>query len=188
MAKRSLPKVAIIILTYSQDKLLELCIRSIRKTAGYGEYQIFLVDNNSKNKIGGKIKKKFSGVKTIINKENYGFSKGNNIGIDIARKEYKPDYFLVLNDDTEFFQKDWLKKLVSISERENFGVAGCKLVYPDKSVQNAGGFLEGWKITKIMAIGKKEVKKVDHIMGAFMFVKREVMDKLRGFNEDYSPY
>jgi len=189
MDSGSQPRIAIVILTYSQGDLLEDCLKSLKKFTNYKNYRIFVVDNQSESKIGERIKKNFKEVRVIINDKNYGFSKGNNIGINIAKKEYNPDYFLILNDDTEFFQKGWLQKTLKVFEKDRkTGLVGCKLVYPDKRLQNAGGFLKGSNITRIQKIGKRETLEVDHVMGAFMLVKREVMDKLNGFDEDYSPY
>ena len=189
MAKDSEPKVAIIILTYSQDKLLDSCIDSIEDKTDYKNYKIFVIDNNSEKKIGDKIKKKFPKVRVVINDKNYGFSKGNNIGIDIARREYDPDYFLILNDDTETVQKNWLKKLIKIYDREkNLGILGCKLIYPDGKFQSVGGFVRGWQINLLKNLDKDQLIEVDHIMGAFMLIQRSAMDKLNGFDEDFSPY
>jgi len=187
--KKSSPKVAIIILTYSQGKLLGTCLESLKKFTKYKNYEVFVIDNNSQDKIGKRIKEKFPKINVKINDKNYGFSKGNNIGIDLAREKYNPDYFLILNDDTEFFQSNWLGGIINLAEKnKEVGVIGCKLVYPDKRMQNAGGYLKGLNITKIMEIGKKDFLDVDHVMGAFMFVRRETMDELGGFDEDFSPY
>ena len=182
-------KVAIIIPTYNQIKLLEKCLNSLHKITSYKNYKVYVVDDSGEGKIGKMIKRKFKDVEIVINKKNLGCSKTMNVGINISKKDYNPDYFLILNDDTEFFQKDWLKTLIVLLEKDKeIGIMGCKLVYSDKRMQNAGGFLEKWKISKLSEIGKDDLLDVDHIMGAFMLIKKEVVMKIGGFDEDFSPY
>jgi len=189
MKKNKERKVAMIIPTYNQIKLLEKCINSLKKTTSYKNYKIYVVDDSGEGKIGKEIKRKFKDVEVVINKKNLGCSKTMNVGVKTAKEEYNPDYFLILNDDTEVFQKDWLKNLIVLSEKDKeIGIMGCKLVYSDRRMQNAGGFLEKWKISKLSKIGKDDLLDVDHIMGAFMLIKKEVVRKIGGFDEDFSPY
>jgi len=183
------PKVAIIICTYNQEMLLKKCLSSLKSKTDYKKYKVFLIDDASKKKIGEKIKKNFKWVDITINKKNLGFSKSNNIGMKKALKEYNPDYVLLLNDDTEIIQKDWLKKMVEVGESDDkIGILGCKIIYPDKSLQNIGGYLKGWEITKISNFEKGEILDVDHIMGAFMLIKKEVIKKIGFLDEIFSPY
>lgn len=183
------PKVAIIICTYNQEKLLKKCLSSLKSKTDYKNYKIYLVDDSGKGEIGEKIKRKFSWVDVTINKKNLGFSKANNTGIKKALKKYNPNYFLLLNDDIEIVQKDWLKKIVEVGEKDNkIGILGCKIIYPDKSLQNIGGFIKRWKITKVTNFKKGEILDVDHIMGAFMLIKKEVIKKVGLLDEKFSPY
>jgi len=182
-------KVAIIICSYNQDKLLIECLNSLKKTK-YKEYKIFLVDDSGERLIANKLyfNKNYSHINFIINKDNLGFSKSNNIGIKKAIDTYNPDYFLLLNDDTEITNGNWLSKMIEVGESDkDIGVLGCKLIYPDGRLQHAGGNMEGWKIGRITEI-KKEIFEVDHIMGAFMLIKKEVINKIGLLDEIFSPF
>lgn len=182
-------KIAIIISTYNQEKLLEICIDSLVKKVKYKNYKIYLVDDSGFGKIGKNIKKKFKFVNVIINKKNLGFSKSNNLGITEAINNYNPDYFLLLNDDAEIIQGDCLKKMIKIGENDGrIGVLGGKIVYPDLSLQNMGGYLKGWEIKKETDENKKKIFEVDHVMGAFFMIKKEVIEKIGLLDEIYSPY
>lgn len=184
----SMKKVAIIILSYNQDVLLEKCLDSIRKKTDYSSYRVFLVDDASKINIGDKIKKKFPWIKVIINKNNLGFSKANNVGIKTGLRDYSPDYVLLLNDDTEIVQRNWLKKMVEIGESDNkIGILGCKIIYPDGSLQNIGGYIKGYEIVKLLK-AKNNIIDVDHVMGSCMLIKRQVIKKIGLLDEIYSPY
>jgi GT2 family glycosyltransferase len=181
-------KVAIIITTFNQELLLEKCLESIKEKTDYKNYKVFLIDDGSTNRIGSRIKKKFNWVDTTINSKNLGFSKANNIGIKKALRHYNPDYVLLLNDDAEVIQRDWLKNMIAKGEKdENSGILGCKIIYPDGSLQNMGGYIKGWEITKLLKTNKRLVE-VDHVMGAFMLIKRKVIEKIGLLDEIYSPY
>jgi len=183
------PKVAIIITTYNQEKLLEESLESLIKKTDYNNYKTYVVDDSGKGEIGYRIKKKFKWIEVIINKENKGFSGANNVGIKKALKEYNPDYFLLLNDDTEMINKNWLKEIIKVGESENkIGILGCKILYPDGSLQNLGGYLKKWKIDLELSEKKGGIFEVDHVMGAFLIIKKEVINKIGVLDEIYSPY
>ncbi len=182
------PKVAIIICSYNQNKLLEICLNSLKKTS-YKEYKIYFVDDSGKGKIGGEIKKRFKQVSIIINKENVGFSKSNNTGIKKAIQEYDPKYFLLLNDDCEIIDKLWLKKMIEVGESDKkMGILGCKIIYPNGNLQNIGGYLKKWEITKELNEKRNKVFEVDHVMGAFMLIKKEVVEKIGLLDTNYTPF
>lgn len=182
-------KVAIIICTYNQQKLLEESLESLRKKTSYKNYKTFVVDDSGKGEIGKDIEKRFRWVDVTINKINKGFSGANNVGIKKAIKEYNPDYILLLNDDIEIIEENWLKKMVEAGDKEKkVGIMGCKILYPDRSIQNMGGFLKGWKIDLDLDEKKKDSFEVDHVMGAFMIIKKEVIKKIGLLDEIYNPY
>lgn len=183
------PKVAIIISTYNQKKLLEESLESIKKNTTYKKYKVYVVDDSGNGEIGKEIKKKFKEINIIINKENKGFSGANNVGIREALKEYNPEYILLLNDDIEIIEKNWLKKIIDAGERDKqIGILGCKILYPDRSLQNMGGHIKGWRIELETNENKKNIFEVDHVMGAFILIKKEVIKKIGLLDEIYSPY
>lgn len=174
-------KVAIVISFYNNLENLAACINSLKKT-DYPNYKIFFV-NDSKG-----INIDFIGVETIKTSGHTGFSKAYNVGIREALK-WKPDYVLLLNDDTEVVDKNWLKDMVDVGERgKDIGILGCKLIYPDGSIQNIGGYIKGWQITKEMNHTIRKPFEVDHIMGSFMLIKKEVINKIGLLDEVYNPY
>src|SRR4051794_40929468 len=90
-------EVSVIIINYNTFSLTCKCIESIiNKTSGI-EFEIILVDNASTECDPDLFKKKFPFITLIKNKENSGFSRGNNTGIHSAKYEY----ILLLNSDTE---------------------------------------------------------------------------------------
>ena len=193
MRNNSEKKVAIVISTYNQNKLLEKCLSSLIKNTNYKNYKIYLVDDSGTGNIGRDIKKKFKEVKIIINNENLGCSKSYNAGMKESLKDYNPDYVILLNDDIEFIDSKWLSKSIYAGEiEEKVGILGCKLLYPDKSLQR---FAKRGKIYSFMKSGyfeeSKEILKtqiVSNIIGACFIIKRRVIDEIGFWDEKFSPY
>lgn len=182
-------KVAIIILTCNQKLMLEQTLYSVIHETNYKNYKIFLVDNGSKDRHDKIVIKKFPKVEVIRNDKNLGFSKGNNIGIKKAIKTYNPDYFLLMNDDMELNDKDYIKKMMKVSENDKkIGVVGCRQLYTDGSLQDIGGHKVKWELTKITEFKKGEVLDVDQFMGSVMLIKKEVINKIGGLDEIFTPF
>ena len=183
------PKVAIVICSYNQIKLLGLCLNTLKNKTNYKNYKVYFVDDSGSGKIANEIKNKYKWIDISINKKNSGFSKANNVGIKRAIKDYNPEYVILLSDDTEIVDKNWLKKMVDVGESDKeIGILGGKIIYPDGSLQNIGGYIKKWEITKEMDENKKDIFEVDHVMGAFMLIKKQVLDKIGLLDEIYNPY
>ena len=74
------PKISIVILNYNAGSLLLDCIESIKNT-DYGNYEIIVVDNASKDNSHKECKKKFPEIELIENDKNLGYCEGNNVGL-----------------------------------------------------------------------------------------------------------
>lgn len=175
---------------------LELCLKSVQNAIETIDAEIIVVDNNSDDDSCDVVKRLFPNIKLIENKENLGFSKGNNIGAAQANGEY----ICILNPDTVVAEDTFTKLLKFAVAKEELGIIGCKLI------NGIGGFLPESKrnIPYIKAAFKKllgnpkdyyanhlneyETGKVDVLVGAFMFMKREVYNQVNGFDEDYFMY
>ena len=186
-------KVAIIITTYSQEKLLEKGISSIKKNAGYRNYKIYLVDDASEINIGNKMKRKFPFINVLINRKNLGFSKSNNLAIKKASKDYNPNFFLIFNDDCEIIQKNFIKNILKKTEEfQKTGIFGCKIIYPDKSMQWGVKRKKTYFFAKSGSKEKnKEFSKINsskEVIGAFMLIRKKVFEEVGLFDEDFSPF
>ena len=110
------PLVSIIILNYNAGNLLLDCVDSIQKT-NYVNYEIIIVDNNSKDNSHLECAKKFPNICLIENKENFGYCEGNNIGI----RKAKGDYVIILNPDT-LVDPNWITELILAYEKYGDGL------------------------------------------------------------------
>lgn len=141
-----------VILHYNTIDDTRVCISSIRKHMPANHYDIVVVDNASTNNTGEILKAEYAGnkdVKVLINKENLGFAKGNNIGIKYLRDNKKDDFIIVLNNDTKLLNDDLPKIVINEYLNSHFAIMGPKILLPE----NESYYLE------YEAPNKKKLKK-----------------------------
>lgn len=197
----SMTKLSIIILSYNTKELIKACIESIgkqyKKELENGEFEIIVVDNASTDAVESVIsnlKKQISNLTLVRNKENFGFSKGNNIGATYAKGEY----LFFLNSDTSLKDKGLLGMMMFLDTNREIGILGARLTHTDGTPQASAGVFYNLFQVFLMLIGgermgllrnsPKEVAKVDWVSGAAMMVKKQVFEKLGGFDEAFFMY
>ncbi len=198
-------KLSVIILNYNVRYFLEQCVLSVQEALIPLDAEIIVVDNNSTDDSCLMMQQRFPGVKLIQNKENFGFPKGNNIGVS----EAKGKYICILNPDTVVAEDTFTKILAFAERQENLGIIGCKLI------DGTGNFLPESKrgiptpwvaSTKVFGLYKlfpkwklfnqyyaqhlndNETGKVEILVGAFMLMERNLYNQLQGFDEDCFMY
>lgn len=185
--------LSIIIVSYNTKDLTLKCLESVfRHTTGL-KFEVIVVDNASADGTVVAIARKYkSKVILIKNKENIGFGAANNQGMSIAQGRY----FCLLNSDTSLignlFEKaiDWFDKRALIEVGSAVGVVGVKLLNPDRSEQESyGGFPTLPRVFSRVMLGHfvpvrlaDKMKKVDYVKGACMILKREVFERVGGFD------
>ncbi len=118
------PLVSVIIVNYNGRAFLNKCFSSLLLQS-YPAMEIIFVDNGSKDGSIEYMKKEFPSVKIIANNENFGFAKGNNIGIKAAKGEL----IATLNNDTEVTPQ-WLEELVdAMGSDEKVGMCASKMLF-----------------------------------------------------------
>jgi len=181
--KKQKGNVYIIVLNFNGKPLLRKCIESIQNKTFYRNYKIIVVDNNSQDKSVEMIKNSFPKVKLIENPKNYGFSKGNNIGIRKALKN-EADFILLLNNDTEV-RKNWLKEMVKVANSdEKIGIVGSKQILPNGKIQKSC-YNYRYGLSKRFAPQKME--EVDCVVASCMLIKNEVVNKIGFLDENFFP-
>ncbi|WP_274475953.1 glycosyltransferase family 2 protein [Mangrovimonas aestuarii] len=189
-------KLSVVILNYNVRYFLELCIKSVETAIANIDAEIIVVDNQSSDDSCQMVKDLFPKVKLIENDNNEGFSKGNNIGVAQA----KGKYVCILNPDTVLAEDTFEKLFQFINSIENIGIVGCKLIdgtgkflpeskrnvpTPKVALQKIMGNTEPYYVNRLQP---NETGKVDILVGAFMMIKREVYNQVKGFDEDYFMY
>lgn len=192
-------KIAIILLNYNNHKDTLECVESIKKKCGV-EYEIIIVDNNSKEEskeilLENKYKYKYN---LIFNCQNSGFASGNNVGIKYAL-EKKYEYILLLNNDTLICKDSIEIMLNSLKNNKQVGIASCRILYyPDKNkIWYDGGKINWNKYLPIHTNMRKEVREctyeeneieTEFISGCCMFIKSEVFENVGYLPEEYFMY
>lgn len=189
-------KLSVIILNYNVRYFLELCLKSVEAAIATIDAEIIVIDNNSPDDSCAMVKQQFPGVKLIENKENSGFSKGNNYGVAQAKGEY----LCILNPDTVVAEDTFTKLIDFADTKQNLGIVGCQLI------DGKGNFLPESKrnvptpkvsLKKVLGNAKdyyanhvsiENTAKVDILVGAFMWLKKEVYEAVEGFDEAYFMY
>ncbi|MDD4178589.1 MAG: glycosyltransferase family 2 protein [Candidatus Margulisbacteria bacterium] len=167
--------LSIIIVNYNGEKLLRECLYSVYENTKKLSFEVIMVDNNSTDNSVQLVSREFPEVKIIRSKENLGFSRGNNKGLDI----YQGRYALLLNTDTVVKDRA-LDKLVEFMDRNiKAGACGPKLLNQDGTPQHQGGLFN-----RRFWLAKRPVM-VDYVLGAALLVRREVIDRVGGLDENF---
>ncbi|WP_264553805.1 glycosyltransferase family 2 protein [Flavobacterium sp. N2038] len=198
-------QLSVIILNYNVRYFLEQCVLSVQEAIAVLDAEIIVVDNNSSDDSCLMMKEKFPFIKLIQNKENFGFPKGNNIGVT----EAKGEYICILNPDTVVAEDTFLKIVAFAEEKKELGIIGCKLMDGNGSFlpESKRGIPTPWvAFTKIFGLYKifpksklfnryyaqhlseNQTGKVEILVGAFMFMKKNLYLELNGFDEDCFMY
>ncbi len=185
---------SIIILSYNTASLLESCLISLFKHITTSDCEVIVVDNDSTDDSVRMVKKAFPQVRLIENKDNVGFAAGCNIGA----KKAKGEFLLFLNSDTELFENTPEKMMRVFRSYENAAVVGGMLENKDGTLQRShGSFYDLGNVVNMLFGGDKAemkrftnnaVQSVDWVNGGLMMVKKDIFEKLGGFDTDYFMY
>jgi len=192
MSTTKLPPVAIIILTWNGLKLTKACLESLRAHTKDVEYRIIVVDNGSTDGTVEWLQAQ-PDLTLILNQENVGFTRGNNQ----ALRQLKPNEdALLLNNDTEIIQDDWLARLrASAHSQEKVGVVGCKQISPEGLMMHVGTYmpthtLHGYQIAgDEVDVGQYPgLREVEGVVGSCMYIRRDCLDTIGLLDEAFFSY
>lgn len=119
--------IAFVILHYLSQEMTEECISKIEEKFDKSNFKIVVVDNASSNGSGQRLKNKFEDDPTcevLLNNQNVGFARGNNVGYQFAREHYNPDFIVIMNNDVLIEDAKFIDKIQSIYEETRFDVLG----------------------------------------------------------------
>lgn len=198
-------KLSVVIVNYNVEYFLDQCLSSVKIALENVEGEIIVVDNNSIDGSNNMVKKKYPEVTLIANNKNVGFSIANNQGI----KKSSGDYVLLLNPDT-VVEHDTFEKVISFMDSHpDAGALGVKML------DGAGNFLPESKrglptpstafykmfgISSLFPRSKRFARyhlghldnnlihKVDILPGAFMLLRKTVLDKVGLLDEEFFMY
>ncbi len=174
------PLVSIIIVNFNGKQLLSDCLNSVLENH-YKNYEIILVDNNSTDGSIELISENFPFVKIIKLSDNHGFSYPNNL----AAKKAKGEFLLFLNNDTTI-TKDSISELINIlKNNDSIGICQSLLLRPNGEIDSSGDFLHVLGLPYCSTQKIVEPRKILSARGAALFSRRDLFQKLGGFNEKF---
>lgn len=196
--------LSIIITTWNGKDLLDRLLFSIFSHTYGLNFEVIVIDNNSTDGTEQMLRDKYSNAanfRFIKNNHNAGFGRANNQGLRIAQGEF----VLFMNPDMEIRENVFLPLIEKMRADRQIGILGCKLLYPDgslqKSVKGEVNFLSQILILlklhhffySIPALAKylqrdfdyEQEQNVAQVMGAFTLMPKTVMDKIGGWDENY---
>ena len=198
-------KLSVVIVNYNVKYFLEQCIHSIQKAMDGLSAEIYVVDNNSVDGSVRMIREKFHEVHLIENKENKGFSRANNQAI----RKAKGEYILILNPDT-ILEDDTLVKCVKFMDSHpEAGGLGVQMIdgkgkflpeskrglpSPSVAFYKMFGFSALFPRSRIFSkyhlgyLDKDRIHEVDVLAGAFMMVRKSVLEEIGLLDEDFFMY
>lgn len=198
-------KLSIIIVNYNVQYFLEQALLSVRKAISNVEAEVFVVDNNSSDNSTQLVREKFPEVQLIANTDNPGFSKANNQAIQQAKGEY----ILLLNPDTIVAEDTFERCVVFMDEHRDVGGLGVKMIDGSGNFlpESKRGFPSPWVafcktfgLSKFFPksrlfnryhlgfLDKNENHEVDVLAGAFMMLRKTVLDKIGCLDETFFMY
>ena len=196
---------SIIIVAYNSCDFIPACLKSVRDACEGIDSQIIVLDNGSKDRITPEIKKFFPEVLWLDSQENLGFGKGCNL----AEKHATKPFLFFINPDTVVSRDSFTKVLDFMEEHPESGTVGCRILNEDGSIQWACrrsfptiisavsktiGLAALFPNSKMLAsynmtyADPDEMIEVDAISGSFFCIRRDVYEKLNGFDEDFFMY
>ena len=193
------PKVSILIPNKDHTDDLEKCLHSIWSKTEWDNYEVIVIENNSTDPATfayyEEARKRYDGLKVVTYPEKgFNFSGINNFG----RKAASGDYLLLLNNDVEARNGDWLTELLrQCAHPGGAAICGAMLYYPDETLQHAGvvtglGGYAGHSHKYKQAGGSgylfraATVQDFSAVTGACLLVKASVWDEVGGLDEKFA--
>ena len=191
---KKFPEISVIIVDWNGYNDTLSCLNSLKKVT-YKNLQVIVIDNGSEKDGYLELKNEFPNLKVIRTEFNLGFTGGNNVGIRYAL-EKGTDFVLLLNNDT-IVTPEFVEPLLKVFDRnDKAGIVAPQINYYDEpnKIWTAGG-----KISKFRGSGfaysdhyddgsKKDDKKVTFVSGCCMLIKKEVLEKVGLFDENFFLY
>lgn len=198
-------QLSVIILNYNVRYFLEQCVRAVQAAIQGLDAEIIVVDNASSDDSCAMMKSEFPDILLIQNAANVGFPKGNTIGVDQAKGEF----ICILNPDTVVAEDTFTKLFDFVKGKTNLGMVGCQLIdgsgqfLPESKrgiptpwvaftkITGLYKFFPSWSIcTKYYAqhLFPNQTGEVEILVGAFLFMRKEVYTEVGGFDENCFMY
>lgn len=193
--------ISIVIVTYNSAAVIGPCLTSLFATQGDLALEIIIVDNGSTDDTLTLLQRDFPTVTLLTGHGNVGFARGNNLGFQASHGRY----LFMLNPDTEVYPGALHTLLAYADTHPTVGMLAPHMVYPDGTLQHNTfhfpdlaqafyGFferlvpLDSPKNGRYLPEDYTRERPVEHILGAAVFIRRELYEQLGGMDPAYPLY
>jgi GT2 family glycosyltransferase len=189
MSPMTEPLVSVIVLGWGGEHYIETCLNALLRQT-YATPEVIVVDNASPDRTAEIVERQFPEVRLIRTQCNLGVAGGNNLGLRAAQG----DILVLVNADVEA-TPTWLEQMIrAMQSNSRIGIAGAKLLYPDGTIQFAGGRIEGPQ-GYARHIGWHErdqgqwdsLSDVDFVTGASLAITRTALEQIGYEDERFFP-
>ena len=202
---KSLLLLSVIIVSYNVKYFLEQCLYAVFAATQKLETEVIVVDNNSPDKSVAYLRNIFPTVAFIENSQNTGYARANNQGLGHA----KGSYILFLNPDTLVTETALTKAVAALAQEAANGALGIRMLdggghflpeskrgipSPQTAFYKLSGLIRLFPASPTIGryymgwLPEKENAAVEILSGAFMMIKKEVLIKTGGFDEQFFMY
>ena len=195
--------ISIIIVNYNTGRFLINCLQSIYNHQPMSSFEVIIIDNNSTDNSIASVIADFPQVNLIRNKQNFGFAKANNQGLEIAQG----NYYVLLNPDTLVLPGSIDLMIEFMEKDKKIGILGPKLMDQDYKFQDSckkfpsriGEFLQNTFLDKILPVFLRYKLSDDYltrdwplevnlVTGACLVIKKSVIDDIGSFDTNFFLY
>jgi len=184
--------VSIIIVSWNARELLLKCLESIPEGLGELEAEVIVVDNASTDGSAEGVRDLHPGVKLLVQSQNLGFAKANNIGI----KESASKYICLINSDVVVLSKCIERLFFFLEDNPMAAIAAPRILNPDMTLQAScrrfpslpGTLLASLGLDRLNYFPHDRTRSVEAVSGCFMMVRREAMDEVGLLDERFFFY
>jgi GT2 family glycosyltransferase len=185
---KAVTRLSVVLVLWNRAELTLRCLRALSESRDV-PLEVIVIDNASTDETTSLLAR-LRDVTVVRNSSNIGFTIAANQGARLATSEF----VLFLNSDAQPLPGSLRALLDTISTSQSVGAVGGKLVFPDGTLQEAGGIV--WSDGSCESYGRGDSpqgaeycfeRDVDFCSGAFLLTRREVFERLGGFDEAYSP-
>jgi GT2 family glycosyltransferase len=193
-ALRASPLVSLVMPTRDKAPVLRACVESIASRSTWARRELLVVDNGSRRREALRYLRRLAdrpGVRVLRDERPFNWSALNNA----AARQAQGEVLLFVNNDLEVISPDWIEALLEHALRPEVGAVGARLLYPRGTLQHAGVVLgigvaeHAFKHLPRDAPGRgglpHAIRDVSAVTGACMMVRREVFERVGGFDEGF---
>ena len=198
-------KLSVIIVNYKVKHYLEQCLRSVAEASRGIAVEVIVVDNASGDGSVEYLRERFPDVTIIASEENLGFARANNLAIRNSHGQY----VLLLNPDTIVAEETFRDFITFMDSTPDAGGCGAYMLHTDGSFapESRRGlptpFVAFCKMSGLASLlpksrtfgryymrylNENEVNRIEIMSGAFMFLRRDALDKAGLLDEDFFMY